>query len=55
MTKRRIITIAEQPAIDQILKLRVNELNLSIRPINCLHSVDVPHVGELVQQTEEDL
>jgi len=49
----------EQPAVDeelsQKLAMPIQELELSVRASNCLESVNVETVGQLVRMTEADL
>nr|WIW78581.1 DNA-directed RNA polymerase alpha subunit [Francisella halioticida] len=41
--------------IDPVLLKHVEELNLTARSSNCLKAVNIRHIGELVQKTENEL
>lgn len=45
----------EELKIKQILDTPVEELELSVRSSNCLRSINIRVIGDLIQKTEEDL
>jgi DNA-directed RNA polymerase subunit alpha len=49
--------VAEEPdsVVNENLLKPIEELNLSVRSANCLHSADLRYVGELVQRSEPEL
>ncbi|MCS6893684.1 MAG: DNA-directed RNA polymerase subunit alpha [Deltaproteobacteria bacterium] len=44
-----------QPVLNELLLKRIDELELSVRSSNCLESLGIKYVGELVQLTEAQL
>jgi DNA-directed RNA polymerase subunit alpha len=47
--------IEETPFENEYLNLPVSELDLPVRAANCLRSVSISYIGELVQKTEKEL
>lgn len=49
--------VTEEPdsVVNENLLKPIEELNLSVRSANCLHSADLRYVGELVQRSEPEL
>ncbi len=45
----------EQNRYQKLLKMSVNEIELSVRAINCLNNANITTVGELVSKTEADM
>jgi DNA-directed RNA polymerase subunit alpha len=45
----------EKEKLKQLLKMSVEELELSVRSANCLRSINISTLGELVQKTEQEM
>src|SRR5262249_18408591 len=45
----------EEPAFNDNLNKRVDELELSVRSANCLQNANIKHIGELVQKSEAEM
>ena len=45
----------EPPTLNENLYRSVNELELSVRAANCLRNANIRYIGELVQQTEQEM
>ena len=48
-------TEEERQKLHEKLSKQVNELELSVRSINCLQNANIGNIGELVQKTEADM
>lgn len=46
---------AEEPAFNENLSKRVDELELSVRSANCLQNANIKYIGELVQKSESEM
>jgi DNA-directed RNA polymerase subunit alpha len=46
---------AEKQRISKLLKMNIEDLNLSVRSYNCLKSANIDTIAELVERDEEDL
>ncbi|MBD3168269.1 MAG: DNA-directed RNA polymerase subunit alpha [candidate division Zixibacteria bacterium] len=62
MHKDEELPMAEEEVVDEetirirnLLKMRVDELELSVRSSNCLRAANIVTIGELVQKTESDM
>ncbi len=47
--------IQEEPALNENLSKRVDELELSVRSANCLQNANIKYIGELVQRSESEM
>jgi DNA-directed RNA polymerase subunit alpha len=47
--------VAEEPALNENLSKRVEELELSVRSANCLQNANIKYIGELVQKSEGEM
>ncbi len=54
-TKEVIFGADQQPAGGKDLQLTIEDLELPVRVLNCLHRGGINTVGQLVEKTEEDL
>ncbi|MGH7961987.1 MAG: DNA-directed RNA polymerase subunit alpha, partial [Candidatus Binatia bacterium] len=53
----RVGEVQEEPVVslNENLYRPIEDLNLSVRSVNCLQSADIRYVGELIQKDENDL
>jgi len=50
-----IMVEKEEEAIDRLMEMTIEELDLSVRSYNCLKRAGINTIGELVRKTEEDM
>ncbi|MFY9562783.1 MAG: DNA-directed RNA polymerase subunit alpha C-terminal domain-containing protein, partial [Limnochordia bacterium] len=50
-----IMVEKEEEAIDRLMEMTIEELDLSVRSYNCLKRAGINTIGELTRKTEEDM
>jgi DNA-directed RNA polymerase subunit alpha len=50
-----IVIQSDEPAFNENLSKRVDELELSVRSANCLQNANIKYIGELVQKSESEM
>ena len=54
-TEAPVIEVSTEPAFNKNLLKRVEELELSVRSMNCLKNDNIIYIGDLVQKTESEM
>ena len=54
-TEAPIVEVSTEPAFNKNLLRKVDELELSVRSMNCLKNDNIIYIGDLVQKTEGEM